>query len=160
MPTAGRPGQSAAAAAHPRRGGALVSGERLATRLLAGNFLYFPSIAWRTSSLREVPFDPAAGVATDLDVELRLVARGSALAVAGGPPTFLYRRHAESLSMQAGTAGTRIREETLVHRRAAESAREHGWGAARVMAYVQPTARLNRALTVVAGAAATRRIRA
>ena len=80
-----------------------------------GDFFYFPSIAWRTSVIRNFPFDDSLLTAMDLDLLIRL-AREENSFVIGGPTVFKYRRHAASVSMMLGQTTDRAIEEISVQR--------------------------------------------
>ncbi|MFD0581332.1 glycosyltransferase family 2 protein [Dactylosporangium darangshiense] len=70
-----------------------MAGEELAVSLLRGNWLYFPSLVWRTAEIQAVGFDPELKVIQDLKLILALVTRGG-----GSSPT------TRSCSSTGGTA--------------------------------------------------------
>ena len=57
-------------------GRTVLSGERLATSLLHGNWLYWPSIAFRRNAVEEVGFRVELPIIQDFALELDLVAHG------------------------------------------------------------------------------------
>lgn len=126
----------------------LLSGESLARRLLLGNWLYFPAIAWRTDLLRAFAFRPEQRSAMDLDVELRLVFAGHGLAWSPEVAA-CYRRHDQSVSSTEATDGARFAEERAISRWAAEQATAKGWGAAARVARLRPLSRLHAASVAI-----------
>ncbi|OZB89447.1 MAG: glycosyl transferase [Microbacterium sp. 14-71-5] len=74
------------------RGGVVLAGEPLAAGLLRGDWLYWPSLAFRRQALVATPFQPGRRVIQDLALVIDLVAGGARLLV---EPTvcFGYRRH-------------------------------------------------------------------
>ena len=108
----------------PRKAG-VYQGEKLATSLCRGNWLYFPSIMWRTETLRSHPFDPKYKIVEDVVVELNMIIDGARLMV-DNMVTFQYRRFDESLSSKE-KGGIRFYEESSVYNSFAESFRKIGW---------------------------------
>lgn len=91
------------------------SGERLAASLCHGNWLYFPSILWRTEIVKKYRFDESYKIAEDLALELQLILDGHSLTV-GKEPIFQYRRFSESLSSkEKERGGIRFNEEQEVY---------------------------------------------
>ena len=88
----------------------IMGGEDLAASLLRANWMYFPSICWRTKAIQSVGFDPAFTIVQDLNVTLSLVKAGEKLAVSD-QVCFRYRRHLASESSAQAVSGTRFREE-------------------------------------------------
>jgi glycosyltransferase involved in cell wall biosynthesis len=129
----------------PRGGRRLLGGEGLATRLLLGNWLYFPAIAWRTDLLRAYGFRQDLATVLDLDLELRLVFDGEQLAWSPRR-SFRYRRHGGSASSIAAAAGERFAEEAAVFSWASEVAAGLGWRHAARAARLHPTSRIHAVL--------------
>ena len=96
------------------RGDVTLSGQRLVTRLAAGNWMYHPGIAWRTQLALSERFDESMLVCMDMDLALRLAFAGHSLRVLSEPGVS-YRRHPASVS-SALEARTRFDEETRVYR--------------------------------------------
>lgn len=110
----------------PKQSGAY-SGEFLATSLCRGNWLYFPSIVWKTTSLKRYRFDPDYKVTQDVFVELNLIKDGGVLYF-DKTPTFQYRRFAESMSSkEKKSGGVRFDEENRVYDYFAKKFSEVGW---------------------------------
>jgi glycosyltransferase involved in cell wall biosynthesis len=129
----------------PRGRRQLLGGEALATRLLLGNFLYFPAMAWRTDLLRRYGFREDLETVLDLDLEMRLVFDGEQLAWSPRR-SFRYRRHSASASSITAAAGGRFDEEAAVYAWSIEAAEARGWRRARRAAQLHPASRLHATL--------------
>jgi GT2 family glycosyltransferase len=110
-----------------------LSGEELAVSLLRGDWLYFPSLAWRTEALAAVRFRADLRVIQDLALLLELVRRGESL-LAVDTVCFSYRRHAASESATTAVDGSRFTEATDYFLGVATEMREHGWPRAAAVA--------------------------
>ena len=131
-----------------------MAGEELAVSLLRGNWLYFPSLAWRTSEIQAVGFDPALSVIQDLKLILQLVVRGGTL-VADDEVVFQYRRHGESLSAATAVTGNRFSEARAYFLGVAAAMTAHGWPRAARAARWHLSSRIH-ALTMLPAAARRR----
>ncbi|WP_432988021.1 glycosyltransferase family 2 protein [Dactylosporangium sp. CA-233914] len=129
-------------------------GEELAVSLLRGNWLYFPSLAWRTGEIRAVGFDPQLKVIQDLKLILELVTRGGTL-VADAEVVFQYRRHNESLSASSAVTGNRFSEAQAFFLSTAARMDAHGWPRAGRAARWHLSSRIH-ALTMLPAAARQR----
>lgn len=110
----------------PKKSG-LYSGEQLAASLCKGNWLYFPSIVWKTSTLKKYRFDPRYKIAEDVIVELNLIKDGGILSF-DTTTTFQYRRFSESLSSkEKKKGGVRFKEEAAVYDHFADEFSRIGW---------------------------------
>ena len=127
----------------------LLTGDSLVAGLLAGNWLYFPALAWRTDVLRAHGFRPDMETALDLDAELRVLLGGGSLAWTP-EKLFRYRRHDASVSSRSAARGDRFAEERALYRWAGEEARRLGWRRSVLAARLQPTSRLHRGLAAAA----------
>lgn len=127
----------------PRKPG-IYSGERLAASLCRGNWLYFPSIVWKTSVLKRYPFNEKFKIAEDVVVELDMILDGHALYL-DNEPSFCYRRFAESLSSkEKGKSGVRFDEEDEVYDYFAEKFTSIGWSKAARTAKLRIISRIHR----------------
>jgi glycosyltransferase involved in cell wall biosynthesis len=88
----------------------LLSGEPLAISLMRGNWLYFPSICWKSDTLVATNFREGLNVVQDLALALDLIKAGGSLVV-DNTVCFQYRRHRESDSSWRALEGTRFIEE-------------------------------------------------
>lgn len=129
----------------------LMAGEELATSLLHGDWLYWPSLAFRRTVLAATPFREDLPLIQDLAIVLDIVADGGALLL---EPTvcFRYRRHGQSASSASLLDGRRFRGEREYFALAAEQARALGWRRAERAAHLHLTSRLH-ALTLIGRAA-------
>lgn len=131
----------------PRKPG-FYGGEKLATSLCHGNWLYFPSIAWKTSSLKRYTFDVKYKIAEDLVVELNLIKDGGTLYFDKNNVTFQYRRFANSLSSREKSKnGVRFTEEYEAYRHFVDSFKKKKWSRAAFAARLHITSRLHRLIS-------------
>lgn len=124
----------------PKKPG-LYSGERIATPLAHGNWLYFPSILWRTETLQKYGFDNAQPNTQDVITELSIIRDGGSVFV-DDIVTFLYRRSVSSFSSKA-KSGTRFNEENETYARFAKEFKAMGWNKAARAARLHLTVRLH-----------------
>ncbi len=129
----------------------LLAGEPLATSLLHGDWLYWPSLAFRRTALEATPFREDLPLIQDLAIVMDIVAAGGSLLL---EPTecFRYRRHGASASSASLLDGRRFRGEREYFAIAAAQARAQGWRRAERAARLHLTSRLH-ALTLLPQAA-------
>jgi glycosyltransferase involved in cell wall biosynthesis len=126
-------------------------GQELAVSLLRGNWLYFPSICWRSEPLRRTGFREGVDVVQDLALVLDLVLDGESLLVE--PTTcFRYRRHDASVSSAHAADGRRFAEERAFFLETADRMAARGWPRAARAARRHLSSRIN-ALTRLPAAA-------
>ncbi|GIG39639.1 glycosyltransferase family 2 protein [Cellulomonas phragmiteti] len=136
----------------PRGTGRLLSGEDLAVSLLHGDWMYFPSLAFRRETLLATPFQEGRAVIQDLALVIDMVAAGEGLLLES-EVCFLYRRHAS-----ASSPGTdRFDGEVAYFRHAAAQMRALGWRRAERAARWRLTSRLHALATLAAPRAVDRR---
>ncbi len=138
-----------------RHGVAALSAEALATSLLQGNWLYWPSLVFRTDILKQHDFPDGLPIILDLALLVDIAFDGGQLVYAPGEPVFEYRRHAASLSQRALVDGSRFRDERRFYRSIADRAGRMGWRRARAAARLRLFSRLH-ALTFLPAALASR----
>lgn len=133
----------------------VLQGEPLAVSLLRADWLYWPSLAFRTDVLRRTPFHEDRPLIQDLALVIDVVAAGGRLLL---DPTvcFSYRRHGSSASSAGAGDGARFRGERDYFRAAAEQMRACGWPRARRAALWHTTSRLH-AVSLLPGALLHRR---
>jgi glycosyltransferase involved in cell wall biosynthesis len=136
-------------------GGNTFEGPTLASRLLLGNWTYFPSICWRREDVLAADFDPRFQVVQDLALILELTARGGELVV-DDEVTFEYRRHQVSDSALKTASAHRFLEEKNLFGHAEHRFRELGWTRAARSAKLHLTSRLNAVSKLPAAVAARR----
>ncbi len=129
-------------------------GNRLATSLLHGDWLYWPSLAFRTQSLRSVDFRDGFPLIQDLAIVMDLVYAGNQLVV-DPVVCFSYRRHASSASSAKIIEGVRFAGEREYFKVAAAQAKELGWKNAERAAKTRLTSRAH-AITLLPQAIAAR----
>jgi GT2 family glycosyltransferase len=104
----------------------VMGGEELATSLLRGDWLYFPSICWRTDAIKQVGFRPELEVIQDLAMVIDLLQRGERMVV-DPAVCFQYRRHMISASSVGAISGNRFAEARGYFLDAADQMSAHGW---------------------------------
>jgi glycosyltransferase involved in cell wall biosynthesis len=136
------------------QGPRLLSGEHLATNLMHGDWLYWPSLAFRTDKIRAVEFRSGFPIIQDLALVMDMVYRGDQLLL---EPTvcFSYRRHSESASSTKLVDGSRFAGEREYFSVSAEQAKLNGWTKASRAAKLRLTSRAY-ALTLLPKALASR----
>ena len=127
------------------QGRRLLSGEPLAITLMRGNWLYFPSICWKSDSLVATNFREGLNVTQDLALALDLIKAGGSLVV-DSTICFQYRRHRESDSSWRALEGTRFIEEREFLTGMAEEFDAVGWRRAARTARLHLSSRLNAAI--------------
>lgn len=135
---------------------ARLGGEQLAVSLLRGNWMYFPSVVFRTDVARRHGFAEGLDIVLDLDLYLRMLRDGEQLGLVPGR-LFRYRRHEASLSSSERFSGGRFAEETAYFHELADALDASGWPAAARAARWHLTSRLHAALLVPTALRAGRR---
>ncbi len=126
----------------PRGAGTRVlSGEPLATSLLHGDWLYWPSLVFRREAVQRTPFRPGLPIILDLALVLDMVLAGSQLVVEPRE-CFAYRRHRASASSVKLLDGSRFEGEREYFALAARLMSERGWPRAARAARAHVTSRL------------------
>lgn len=128
----------------------VMSGEFAAVSLLRGNWLYFPSLCWRSNAIKDRSFREGLNVVQDLALVLDLIYSGESLLV-DPAVCFHYRRHSASDSSWRALEGTRFIEERKFFLDASERAAKLGWSRAARVARNHLSSRLN-ALTLLPSA--------
>jgi glycosyltransferase involved in cell wall biosynthesis len=124
-----------------------LSGEPLAVSLLRGNWLYWPSLVFRTERVKAYSFRKDLEIILDLALVIDMVSDGEALVL---DPTvcFSYRRHTASLSSATLVDGSRLPDERRYYAGVAAQMRALGWRRAARTARLRWISRLH-ALTLV-----------
>jgi glycosyltransferase involved in cell wall biosynthesis len=123
---------------------AIVSDEAIAESLLVGDWLYFPSIAWRADAVKTHDFRPQYNVVQDLALAIDIILHGGRMAVVD-TVCFQYRRHRESDSSVRALDGRRFAEERAFFDECVRDFTEKGWKDAARAAKWHLTSRLNAA---------------
>jgi glycosyltransferase involved in cell wall biosynthesis len=111
------------------RGGdgiAVLTGERMATSLIRGDWLYWPSLTFRSATLKRIDFREGLPIIQDLALLMDVAFAGGTLAY---NPTiaFSYRRHGASASQKTLLDGRRFRDERTYYAQARALADAKGW---------------------------------
>jgi glycosyltransferase involved in cell wall biosynthesis len=122
----------------------LLSGEPLAISLIRGNWLYFPSVCWKSDALVATSFREGYNVVQDLALALDLIMAGGGLVI-DSTVCFQYRRHRESDSSWRALEGTRFIEERAFFTGLADELTAIGWRRAARTARLHLSSRLNAA---------------
>ncbi|MFJ1513012.1 glycosyltransferase family 2 protein [Cellulosimicrobium funkei] len=129
------------------------AGEPLAASLLHGDWLYWPSLAFRTATVQQVDFRDEYRIILDLALIVDLLDRGATLALVPAE-VFSYRRHAESVSSDF-RSGERFRGERRYFDETARHLASRGWHRAARASRLHLTSRVH-ALTLLPGAVRAR----
>lgn len=130
----------------PKKSG-MYAGEKLAASLCAGNWLYFPSILWRTKMIKKYEFDTTRRVVQDVIVELNIIKDGGKLYFDKNT-TFQYRRFKTSVSSaEKSKGGVRFNEETEVYNYFAKEFEKMNWKKAARAAKLHITSRLHKLIS-------------
>lgn len=132
-------------------GGVEMGGEELTASLMRGNWAYFPSLAWKTETARNIGFRLGLDVVQDLALILDIIKSGGKMAVLP-EIVFDYRRHSQSDSSVRALDGRRFDEERRFFNGEADSFDALGWKKAARVARRHLTSRLNAASLLVKAA--------
>lgn len=119
-----------------------LTGEPLATSLIRGDWLYWPSLVFRTETIASVDFRDDLPIILDLALLMDLAFRDASL-VALAEPVFAYRRHTESASQTSLLTGRRFDDERRFYGETARAARDRGWNRTARAARVRLISRLH-----------------
>lgn len=128
----------------PRRGRgiAVLSGEQMATSLIRGDWLYWPSLTFKTSTLKRIDFRDGLPIIQDLALLMDIAFDNGTLAY-NPEIAFSYRRHGASASQKTLMDGRRFRDERTYYRQATELAADRGWSRTRRTARTRLMSRLH-----------------
>lgn len=129
----------------PRGGSGPVieQGQRALARLMVGQWIVCPAVAYRRELLGARRFPTDRQQVLDLELFSRLLLDGESI-VAVPDVVYRYRRHGGSQTARTTTSGLRFREEAALHRAVARAAWRQRWPLAAAIAMVRPTSRANR----------------
>lgn len=122
----------------------MLSGERLVASLLRGNWLYWPSLAFRRATMAGHRFHTRSAILLDLSIILDMLLDGARLLVVP-EHAFAYRRHRASASSVALLEGPRFADERELYALTAARLQSLGWRQALRAARWHPTSRLHAA---------------
>lgn len=121
---------------------AVLRGDRMATSLIRGDWLYWPSLTFRTATLKRIDFRDGLPIIQDLALLMDIAFDGGALAFVP-KRAFSYRRHGGSASQKTLLDGRRFHDERTYYRQAAGLARAQGWHRTEITARVRLMSRLH-----------------
>ena len=127
----------------------VLSGEPLARSLMKGNWMYFPSIVWKTKTIQDIGFRPGFHVCQDLGLAMDLIMQGGEITLIEDE-IFKYRRHQESDSSLKAINGERFKDERHFFAVMAKDLKSIGWNSASRAAKVHGTSRLHAASLIPA----------
>ncbi|MGL3149846.1 glycosyltransferase family 2 protein [Microbacterium sp. A82] len=110
----------------PRGGETILTGEQMATSLLRGDWLYWPSLTFRTETLQRIDFREGLPIIQDLALLVDIALDGGSL-VYTPPVAFSYRRHGSSASQKTLLDGRRFQDERAYYATARALAKAQGW---------------------------------
>lgn len=124
------------------RGIAVLTGEKMATSLIRGNWLYWPSLTFKTATVKRIDFRDGFAVIQDLALLMDIAFDGGTLAF-NPEVAFSYRRHSASASQKTLMDGSRFLDERAYYRKARELAQAKGWAATSRVARMRLMSRLH-----------------
>lgn len=124
------------------RGARIFSGDKIASSLLTGDWLYWPSLTFRRETLASTPFRKKYNVVLDLGVIIDILVNDGKLAVLP-EVSFYYRRHIDSVSSVKLFDDSRFAEERAYFKEAIGIAKKRGWKRSAFAARLHVTSRLH-----------------
>lgn len=124
------------------RAATTLSGETLAASLLRGAWYYWPSLAFRRSSIQRHDFRDDFPIVLDLAILIDMALDGAVL-VSDPEVVFSYRRHSASASQESLLDGSRFEGDRRYFALAQALSRRAGWSRARRAASVRLISRLH-----------------
>lgn len=121
---------------------AIIQGEPIAESLITGDWLYFPSVAWRADAILKHDFREQYNVVQDIALAMDIIMDGGKMLVTD-TICFQYRRHRESDSSVRALDGRRFAEERAFFDECARDFAALGWTKAARAARMHLTSRLN-----------------
>lgn len=128
----------------PRGGSgiAVLQGEQMATSLIRGDWLYWPSLTFKTSTLKRIDFRDGLPIIQDLALLMDIAFENGTLAY-NPEIAFSYRRHGASASQKTLMDGRRFTDERTYYQQAAGLAADRGWARTRRTARTRLMSRLH-----------------
>jgi len=118
-----------------------LTGDSALASLMLGNWLYFPSLIWKSVKIKQHVFDSRFEIVQDLDLISKMLLEGGEMALSDNV-CFQYRRHAASESSRAGGNAKRYREERVLFSELKLALRSRGLNKAALRAELRITSRL------------------
>jgi glycosyltransferase involved in cell wall biosynthesis len=101
-------------------------GAAMATSLIRGDWLYWPSLTFKTETMRRIDFRDGLPIIQDLALLMDIAFEGGSL-VFNPEIAFSYRRHGGSASQKTLLDGRRFTDERTYYRQARGLASAKGW---------------------------------
>lgn len=120
----------------------VLSAQDMATSLIRGDWLYWPSLTFRTETLKRIDFRDGLPIIQDLALLMDIAFDGGSLAYTP-EIAFSYRRHGSSASQKTILNGQRFHDERTYYRMARGLARAKGWNRTAAVAAVRLMSRLH-----------------
>lgn len=120
----------------------IIPNHKILATLMIGDWMYFPSIVWRSEDLKRNGFNPELNVCQDLDAITRILLNDGQFQYLP-KEIFSYRRFEGSDSSVKLLNGKRFREEKLVYQGLAIELKRKGLNLASFMARIHITSRLH-----------------
>ena len=127
----------------------ILVGEDLATSLMKGNWMYFPSITWRTRIIQDIGFRSRFSVCQDLGLAIDVIMQGGKMVLIE-EEIFRYRRHMASDSSVKAINGERFIDERNFFKVMSSDLKSLGWSSAARAAKLHSTSRLHAASLIPA----------
>ena len=127
----------------------VLTGPDMATSLIRGDWLYWPSLTFRTDTLKRIDFREGLPIIQDLALLMDIAFDGGSLAYTS-EVAFSYRRHGSSASQKTILDGRRFHDERVYYRAARGLALSKGWRKTARVAAARLMSRMH-ALTEVPG---------
>jgi hypothetical protein len=121
-------------------GSTIFKNSKIFANLMVGDWLYFPAIMWRTSTVLNYKFSGEFHTAMDLDILLRIISDELKIGFVN-EYVIGYRRHDKSASSLYAKSIHRVEEEYLCHRYAISIAKRNKWILGLIFAQIAPTVR-------------------
>lgn len=121
---------------------AVLTGAEMATSLIRGDWLYWPSLTFRTETLKRIDFRDGLPIIQDLALLMDIAFEGGSL-VFVPDVVFSYRRHGSSASQKTLLDGRRFRDERTYYRQARSLAKALGWNRTARTARIRVMSRLH-----------------
>lgn len=98
----------------------LLNGVRSIAQVIPGNFIFCPTMVYRTSKLGGLRFDPQYRMVLDFDLTLKLLEKGQQLVGLYEKPLFQYRRHKLNATSELTQSLVRFHEEVMLYDKLAQ----------------------------------------
>jgi glycosyltransferase involved in cell wall biosynthesis len=131
------------------QGRILLKGEAGLNSVLRGNFVFCPTLCFRSSKMEGVRFDPKYRMVLDLDLICRILLRGDLMVGLYSEPLYRYRRHATNATSILTRNMVRFIEERDLYLELAKKLSAQGFAMASRTAGRMRVIRLNLAFQIL-----------